>query len=386
MSSRQMKSRDEGPSHRRRPWRGWPVWSVLLLLAACKPVPPPETTPEPPGVTTVRLLPTWGGLFRQDGAPSEVVEGLTRGAFNAELRQRRERGERLLDFESNPDPAGGGERRFAGLWTAGADPAERWEAVECRTFEARRHRHAADGRHLVDFERWRRGEAEICAGLWHGGSRGEELEPGMPCDRFEAHQARLEGRRLADFEVWEADGVRMCAGLWHPGEGGERLLVGAELEKLESWLADRDRAGMRLADLEIHCEGNRLLYSGLWRAGREAYWLWLGDERPCLDERHASLRGGVAPGGMVPSCPEEPPDDGHDHDGEEHPSATGGKEPAPLGPGEPLPGGLPPLHLVDLELGLRQPPAPEPAAAVRAEDPTIHLGVEHDGGSSGPEG
>ena len=372
---------------------------------------PPHERPDSSPPTT-----PYAALFHEGGAESRSRRDMSELAFATARRQLHQAGWVLTDFERAPDPATG-TSRFSGTWVVDGGE-ERWLSLSCADFEARRAQFAEEGWRLRDFESWTQNDRAVCAGAWsraeasHEPSSQHSDQPSsqhsdegrelwvhdVPCQNLEHRIASQQSRdwKLTDFEVWDQGGITRCSGLWHSGEDDSAvLLTGLDLPKFDHYLRLHREEGKQLVELETHSVRGRTLYSGIWRSGSQAYWLWVGDTLDCLELRTRTLAQGIPAGERVPSCDTGAPDD-HDHDDHQHLSPNPEHAPSEGGflePGASLKAPLPPLHLVDLEVGLER--VGDNGSSVNTAsagptskdlDHTIHLGVLHDGGSSGPGG
>ena len=335
--------------------------------------------------------------------------------FETELRQREDAGQRVHDLEvvilkNLP--------MFTAVWRPGEGHVHIEPVMTARQLEDARQHLSAAGYRLTDLESYESAGARLYAGVWMEGDGEEEVRLGLDREGFERERLALlkRGLVLTDFESWRFGGERRYAGLWRPGNATvEVLLLEVPWPTFEPAMEALGAGNLRLEDLEIYEVKERTVYSGVWHVGREAYWSWIGFREECLDrkvvwlasekasksaEPEPQCRPGEGAGGLIAPTPTTTA--AGRSDGSTLISSGGATEIAAsedhrllpeLEPPDPTHADLPPLAIEDFELtGLL--PMPEEEGAQLHSHATgddgkaiinFHLGVAHDGGSSGPD-
>lgn len=160
-----------------------------------------------------------------------------------------------------------------------------------------------DGLEIVDFDARLSTRSEIYAGAWLTSDRPHELQAGLTWERFLGeHRRRTErGERLLRLKVYEDRGRQRVAGIWRPGDA-DRLPP-------DRVIHDQDWKHLRKADQEMREEGYYLeeieaypgpdgaddrFAAGVWRAGNRETLLLTGLQ--CDEERGSRVDVTTGPG------------------------------------------------------------------------------------------
>ena len=117
------------------------------------------------------------------------------------------------------------------------------------------------------------------AGIWRGGNDSYYLWIGALWDSFQAKWTQLSGQglRLVDFETYvDGGGVRRYSGAWRAGTDAHYLWVGVDWSNFQAKWNQLSNQGLRLTVLRTYVDGNTVRYAGVWRAGTDAHYLWAG--------------------------------------------------------------------------------------------------------------
>jgi hypothetical protein len=117
------------------------------------------------------------------------------------------------------------------------------------------------------------------AGIWRGGDDAYALWTGAQWDDFQTkwHQLAEQGQRLVDLETYlDGGGVRRYAGVWRAGIDAHYLWVGVDWNSFQAKWNQLSGRNLRLTVLRTWTEGNAVRYAGVWRAGTDAHFLWAG--------------------------------------------------------------------------------------------------------------
>jgi hypothetical protein len=117
------------------------------------------------------------------------------------------------------------------------------------------------------------------AGIWRGGDDAYVLWTGAQWDEFQSKWSQLsgQGQRLVDFETYvDGNGVRRYAGVWRAGTDAHYLWVGVDWNNFQTKWNQLSAQGLRLTVLRTYVDGNTVHYAGVWRAGTDAHYLWAG--------------------------------------------------------------------------------------------------------------
>ena len=75
-----------------------------------------------------------------------------------------------------------------------------------------------------------------------------------------------------------AEGQDAFAGVWRAGNDAYYLWIGADWNGFKSKWEALNAQNLRLVDLEIYNQGGQRKYMGVWRAGSDAHYLWVGED------------------------------------------------------------------------------------------------------------
>src|SRR5260370_794912 len=73
-----------------------------------------------------------------------------------------------------------------------------------------------------------------------------------------------------------ASAQQSFAGVWRAGNDPYYLWVGAGWNDFVKKWEDLSKQNLRLVDLETYEEGGQRKFAGVWRAGSDAHYLWVG--------------------------------------------------------------------------------------------------------------
>ncbi|MBK9017609.1 MAG: hypothetical protein IPM82_28160 [Saprospiraceae bacterium] len=73
-------------------------------------------------------------------------------------------------------------------------------------------------------------------------------------------------------------GKRKYTGVWREGKDGYYLWVGQEWASFEAKWKELAKQNLRLIDIETYMDGNKRKYAGVWREGKDGHYLWAGVE------------------------------------------------------------------------------------------------------------
>jgi hypothetical protein len=117
------------------------------------------------------------------------------------------------------------------------------------------------------------------AGIWRSGDDSYALWTGAQWDDFQAKWKQLsaQGQRLVDFETYvDGNGVRRYSGVWRAGADAHYLWVGVDWKSFQAKWNSLSAQGLRLSVLRTYVDGGAVRYAGVWRAGSDAHYLWAG--------------------------------------------------------------------------------------------------------------
>ena len=81
----------------------------------------------------------------------------------------------------------------------------------------------------------------------------------------------------SDFETYvDGGGVRRYSGVWRAGTDGHYLWVGVDWNNFQAKWTQLSNQGLRLTVLRTYVDGNTVRYAGVWRAGTDGHYLWAG--------------------------------------------------------------------------------------------------------------
>jgi len=84
------------------------------------------------------------------------------------------------------------------------------------------------------------------------------------------------GLRLIDLETHMEGANRLFTGVFRAGNDAHYLWVGVDYKNFVAKWEELSKSGLRLIDLETYVEGNQRLYAGVFRAGNDAHYMWVG--------------------------------------------------------------------------------------------------------------
>jgi hypothetical protein len=102
---------------------------------------------------------------------------------------------------------------------------------------------------------------------------------GAKWDDFQARWNQLSGQglRLVDLETYvDGNGVRLYSGVWRAGIDAHYLWVGVDWNSFQAKWKQLSNQGLRSTVLRTYVDGNTVRYAGVWRAGTDGHYLWAG--------------------------------------------------------------------------------------------------------------
>ena len=173
------------------------------------------------------------------------------------------------DMKSNGD-------MFNGVWRKSNEDAD----VLIRTglthkeFYEEYKRLKSAGYYCSDFEAYVSDKVLYWDGIFKKGSGKKAIWRNYKRDAFIKKYKEMiaDGYRLTDLETYKLpNGQRRWAGLFEKASGGYALYTNKTYAEFADIKNDQNTKGRRLIDIEVYEKDNQLLWSGIWRSGKENF-------------------------------------------------------------------------------------------------------------------